>query len=171
MAWASYCSGFDVQLCLDSTSARQGMDFSLSHPQGQSNVHITRMRRIALISIALCWFGRVGPAMPCAWLPQERSGLSKAGDVLSSHSCREVFSGKVFKTRAAGERGGNRRESAIRRFCAYVGFKEWGTPAELLGTASQANEDISRWVHYSHYHPRGQPLSMGRNTVFPTGQG
>lgn len=84
---------------------------------------------------------------------------SRVGDLLSSRSCRDVFSGKVFKTLAAG--GGNRRESKIRTYCTYVCFKGWVTPAEFLGTESQANEDITRWVHYQGIFiitPWGQPL-------------
>lgn len=90
----------------------------------------------------------------------------------------KYFQGKYLKheQQRSGVEMAGKAKSEIRRFCAYVGFKEWGTPAELLGRASQASEDISRWVHYrgisistlgaSPSCPPGG--SMGRNTVFPT---
>lgn len=43
-----------------------------------------------------------------------------------------------------------------------LALKSGGTPAEALGTASQAAEDIGRWVHYRGIlisSPRGQPLA------------
>lgn len=122
------------------------------------------------------------PRYPLVWkcgtcharLPLGHSSLGKARPpgcraAQSEEMCsaaapaEKCFQGKVFKTRAAGERGGNRGESEIRRFSAYVGFKEWRTPAEALGTASQAAEDIGRWVHYRGIfisNPRGQPLAV-----------
>lgn len=105
-----------------------------------------------------------------AWLPLGHPSLRKVRPpgCVAAHSemcsaAEKYFQRKYLKHEQQGSGVEIAGKSEIRRFCAYVGFKEWGTPAELLGTARQADEDISRWVHYRGIFittPRGQPLAV-----------